>query len=93
MGLLLVTHTEQRCLQDVEVTQADDVGEELQEEGCQQQADVHTVDIGIGSDDDLSVAQVVHILLNVKRRLKKVELLILVYHLLGESVTVKRLTS
>ena len=36
---------------------ADQFGEELEEEGEQQQADVHAVDVGIGGDDDLVVAQ------------------------------------
>ena len=34
----------------------DEVGEELEEEGDHEEADVHTVDIGIGGDDDFIVA-------------------------------------
>jgi hypothetical protein len=36
---------------------ADHLREELEEEGEQQQADVHAVHIGIGGDDDAVVAQ------------------------------------
>ena len=57
------------------------------------QADVHAVDIGIGGDDDLVVAQVIHVLLDVQRRLKEVELLVLVDHLLRQSVAVQRLAA
>ena len=72
---------------------ADHVGEELQEEGHQQQADVHAVDIGIGGDDDLLVAQVVHLLLDVERRLQQVELLVLVDDLFGQPEAVERLAA
>ena len=72
---------------------ADHLGEELQEEGHHQEADVHAVDIGIGGDDDLVVAQVIHVLLDVQRRLKEVELLVLVDHLLRQSVAVQRLAA
>ena len=44
---------------------------------------MHSIDIGIGSDNNLVVAQVIHILLDVERRLKQVELLIFVDHTLG----------
>lgn len=91
MRLLLVTHAEQRCLQHVQVSAADHVGKELQEEGHQQQADVHAIDIGIGGDHDLVVPQVVHILLDVERRLQQVELLVLIYDLLREAEAVERL--
>jgi hypothetical protein len=67
------------------------VGEELEEEGHQQQPDVHAVHIGIGGDDDAVVAQAVHAVLDVERGLDQVELLVLVHHLLGEAVAVERL--
>ena len=54
---------------------------------------MHAVDIGIGGDDDLVVAQVIHVLLDVQRRLKEVELLVLVDHLLRQSVAVQRLAA
>ena len=62
----LVAHTEEWRLQDVYVALLDEVGEELQEEGDHQEADVHTVDIGIGSYDDLVVAQALEALLNIE---------------------------
>jgi hypothetical protein len=67
-GLLLVAHAEQRRLQDVEVVVLHQVGEELEEEGHQQQADVHAVHVGIGGDDDAVVAQAVHAVLDVPAR-------------------------
>ena len=72
---------------------ADHVGEELQEKRGKQQADVHAVHVGVGSDDDLVVTQVLHILLDVERRLQEVELLVLVNHLLREPVAVERLAA
>ena len=73
------------------MARADHVGEELQEERGEQQADVHAVHIGVGGDDHLVVTQVLHVLLDVERRLQEVELLVLVDHLLREPVTVQRL--
>ena len=64
----------------------DEVGEELQEEGDDEQAYVHAVDIGIGSHDYLVVAQRVKSVLNVEGSLEQVELLVLVHHLLGQSI-------
>ena len=62
------------------------VGEELNEETRHQKAYVHTVNIGIRGDDNLVVAQIIHILVDIERRLQKVELLILVDHLLRQTV-------
>ncbi|MPM59500.1 hypothetical protein SDC9_106344 [bioreactor metagenome] len=45
------------------------VGEKLQKKRKQQQADVHTIGIGIGGYDDLIVAQPLHFVLDVERRL------------------------
>ena len=69
----------------------DEFGEELQEEGDDEQADVHAVDIGIGGYNHLVVAQGVESVLYVEGRLQQVELLVLVDHLLGESEAVERL--
>ena len=69
----------------------DDVGEELQEEREQQQADVHAVHVGVGRDDDLVVAQAVEAVLDVERGLEKVELLVLVDDFFREAVGVERL--
>ena len=67
--------------------------EELQEEGYDEQTDVHAVDIGIGSHDDLVVTQGVETLFYVESSLKEVKLLVLVDHLLGETERVERLAA
>jgi len=59
----------------------DEVGEELQEEGEQQQADMHPVGIGIGSDNHFIISQSVHILLDVECRLQQIELFVLIHNL------------
>ena len=92
-GLLLVAHAEEGRLEDVEVLLLDQVGEELKEEGDQQQADVHAVHVGIGGDDDAVVAQSVQAVLDVERGLQQVELLVLVDDLLGQAEAVERLTA
>ena len=66
VGLLFVAYAEQGRLQYVDMAIAHQVGVELQEESEHQQADVHTVDIGIGGDDDIVVAQVLDILIDVQ---------------------------
>ena len=53
----LVAHTEQWGLQYINMTFLDEVWEELQEERDDEQADVHSIDIGIRSHDHLVVAQ------------------------------------
>ena len=88
-----VAHTEERRLQDVYVALFDEVGEELQEEGNHQQADVHAVDIGIGGHDDLVVTEPLEAILDVERGLQEVKLLVLVNHLLGEAERIERLTT
>ena len=67
--------------------------EELQEEGYDEQTDVHAVDIGIGSHDDLVVTQGVETLFYVESGLEEVKLLVLVDHLLGETERVERLAA
>ena len=71
----------------------DEVGEELEEEGNHEQADVHAVHIGIGGHDDLVVAQPVEPVFNVEGGLQQVEFLVLVYHLLGQPVRVEGLAA
>ena len=71
----------------------DQVGEELKEEGDQQQADVHAVHVGIGGDDDAVVAQSVEAVLDVERGLQQVELLVFVDDLLGQAEAVERLAA
>ena len=65
-------------------------GEELEEEGEQQQPDVHAVDIGVGGDDHAVVAEVVERIFDVEGVLQQVELLVFVYDLFGKSEAVQR---
>ena len=67
--------------------------EELQEEGDDEQSDVHSVDIGIGGHYHLVVSQRVESVLNVERSLKEVELLVFVHHLFCQSERVERFSS
>ena len=71
----------------------DEVGEELEEEGDHEEADVHTVDIGIGGDDDFIVAQSVKTVFDVECGLQEVELLVFIHHLFGQSVAVEGLSA
>lgn len=68
----------------------DKVGEELQEEGYHQQADVHAVNISIGSYNHFVIAQAVESVLNVEGSLQEVELFVFVDNLLGQSEAVER---
>ena len=58
--LFLVSHAEQRGLQDVKMSAAHHVGIELQEEGEHEKTDVHAVDISIGGDDDVVISQILN---------------------------------
>src|SRR4030095_9457427 len=89
-GDLLVADAEERRLQDEEVIVPNDVGEELEEEREQQQADVHAVHVGVGGDDDLVVAQPVEPFLDIQRGLEEVKLLVLVDDFFREAVSVER---
>ena len=71
----------------------DQVREELQEEGDQQEADVHTVHIGIGRDDHLVVAQAIQPIFDVEGSLEQVEFFIFIDDLLGQSIAVQRFTA
>ena len=93
IGLFLVAHAEQRRLQDIDMAIAHQVGVELKEESEHQQADVHAVDIGIGGDDDVVVAQVLDVLVDVQGGLQQVELFVLVTHFLGHAQAVERLAA
>ena len=91
--LLLVPHPEERRLQDVEVPLADDPVEEAHEDGDHQVADVQAVDIGIGGEDDLLVAEVVDRLLDVEALHQVVDLDILVDRVPLEVADVERLAA
>ena len=50
---MFVTHPEERSFKDEQMAVADQVREKLEKEGQQEQADVHAVDVGIGTDHHL----------------------------------------
>ena len=52
---------------------------------------MHSVDVGVGRDDDLVVAQALEVLLDAERAHDVVELLVLVHRLAAEAVGVERL--
>ena len=68
-------------------------GEELQEEREHQQANMHAVHIGIGSDNHLVVSELIESFFDIERRLQAVELLVFIHHFLGEAIRVERLTA
>ena len=63
----------------------------LEEEADHQQADMHSVHIGIGRDDYLVVAEVVHILVHVEGGLEQEQFLVLADLLLAFLHAVQRL--
>ena len=66
---------------------------ELQEERYQQQSDVHTINIGIGSNYYIFVPDIFNAFFNIKGCLQKIELIVLINNLLGLAVRVERLTA
>ena len=56
---LAARHLVERRLRDVEVAALDQLRHLPEEEGQQQRADMRAVDVGVGHDDDLVVAQLV----------------------------------
>ena len=84
--LLLVAHAEERSLQDVYMSLLYQVGEELQEEGDNQQADMHAVHIGIGGYDDFVVAQCFYAVFYIQGCLEQVEFFVFINYFLGQSV-------
>ncbi len=83
-----VAHSEQWSLKHIHVALLDEVREELQEEGDDEQSDVHSIYIGIGSHNHLIISQSVQSVLDIEGCLEQVELLVLVNHLLGQTIAV-----
>ena len=75
------------------MTGLNQLGEELQQECEHKQANVHTVDIGIGGDNHAVIPQVVESILDVQRSLKQVEFLVLIHNLLLHAKRVERFAS
>ena len=88
-----VTDTEEGGLKDIDVPFLDEFGEELQEEGDDEQTDVHAVHISIRRHDHLVITQRVEAVFDVKGSLKEVELLVLIHHLLRQSEGVEGLSA
>ena len=64
--LLFILYAEEWRLEDIDMAFLHEVWEELEEESKHEQSNVHTVDIGIGSDDDFVVAQLVQSVLDIE---------------------------
>jgi hypothetical protein len=58
---LLALDLEERRLRDVDEALADQLGHLAEEEGQQQRADVRAVDVRVGHDDDLVVAELLEV--------------------------------
>ena len=71
----------------------DQIGEELQEKRDNEQADVHSVHVGIGCYDYFVVAQTFNAVFDVECCLKEVKLLIFIHYPFGESEAVQRFTA
>ena len=65
----------------------------LQEESKHQKSDMHTIHIGIGSNNHLVVSEVIEAVLDIESRLQAVEFLVFIYHFFGESIGVERFTT
>ena len=69
-----------------------EIGEKLQKERHREEANVHAVDVRIGRENDLVVAEIFQSILNSQRGLEKIKLLILIHDLAGHSVGIERLS-
>ena len=67
--------------------------EELEEEGDDEQADVHAIDIGICCHDDLIISEGIETFFDIEGSLQQIELLVLVDHLLGKAKAVQWFTT
>ena len=88
-----IAHSEERCLQHIDMTLLDEFWEELQEERDEQQTDMHAVDISIGGHNHLVISQVVQSFLDVERCLQKIEFLVLIDHLLCQLESIQGFAS
>ena len=89
----LVLDSEERSLKDVYVSSSHKVRVVLHEECQHKHADVHSVVIGIGCDDDLVVSEILHIIFHAKGIHQECELLVFRNLLAALLVAVDRLTS
>ncbi len=54
---------------------------------------MHTVDVGIGSDNNFIIPQTVQSVFNIEGGLQQVEFLVLINDLFSQAVAVKRFTA
>jgi hypothetical protein len=87
-GFFFITHAEQRRLQNKHVPGFHQVGEKLQKEGHQQQADVHAIHVGISGYHNVVIAQVVNTILNIQGVLQQVKLFVFVHYFFSEAEAV-----
>ena len=64
------------------------IGKKLQEKRQQQQTDMHSVHIGIRSDNHIVIAQIFQPVLDIQSRLQKIEFLVLIHHLFRQSIRI-----
>ena len=88
-GLFLVADPKDRRFEDEHMAGKDQFFEKAQEVSQQQIADVHAVDIGVGSDHDPVVTQPLEIIFDAECAHDVVELLVLVDRLSAETVGVE----
>lgn len=88
-GLFFVADAEEGGGEDVEVAATDDLGEELEEESDHQQADVHAVNVGVGGEDDVVVAEFFEVFFDVEGVLEEVELFVFVADFAREAEAVE----
>ena len=90
---ILVLDSEEGSLEYEYMSSSDQVRMVFHEECQHKHADVHSVVIGIGCDDDLVISEVVHVVLKSEGVNEQVELLVLGNLLAALLVAVDRLTS
>ena len=71
----------------------DQIGEELEEESDQQQADVHTVHIGIGRYNHFIITQSLYAVFYVQCGLQQIEFFVFVNHFLGQAERIEWFTT
>ena len=91
--LLLISHAEQRSLQDIDMTTTDKIRIVLHEERKYKHTDMHSVIIGIGSHDNVVVSEVLEIFFYTEGRNEKIKFLIFGHATAAFLVTVDRLTT
>ena len=90
---MLIADTEERRLENINMITLNQVREELEEKGNQQETDMHSIDIGIRSNDNLIITKSFQAVFNIECGLQKIELFILIHNLLRQTITIQRFSS